>query len=243
LALISRITKYMTLRTTVKKTAPRRPAKGAIVVVIASPTDLRRAAAMAQPPDLFELRLDHLAPIIAQVERKLSILPAPIIITARHPQEGGANNLSTRERSQLLLRFLPRAKYIDVELRSARALRPLLIAAQKQKVGQIISLHYFKCTPSTRSLRAKLRLAKALGADVFKVATRTDTPSQLARLIDFASRKSSNPAISAMGIGRLGAVSRILLARSGSALNYARLGPSRIEGQLSVEILRSALPR
>jgi hypothetical protein len=33
----------MTLRRTVKKTAPRRPAKGAIVVVIASPTDLRRA--------------------------------------------------------------------------------------------------------------------------------------------------------------------------------------------------------
>jgi 3-dehydroquinate dehydratase len=44
-----------------------------------------------------------------------------------------------------------------------------------------------------------------------------------------------------MGIGKLGAISRLLLARGGSVLNYASLHRSQIEGQLPIELLRSAL--
>jgi 3-dehydroquinate dehydratase len=41
-----------------------------------------------------------------------------------------------------------------------------------------------------------------------------------------------------MGIGKLGAISRILLARAGSVLVYASVGAmSDIEGQLSLEQL------
>ncbi len=43
--------------------------------------------------------------------------------------------------------------------------------------------------------------------------------------------------------GQLGAISRFVLARCGSVLNYASLGPSKIEGQLSIQQLRSALGR
>src|SRR5205823_7380551 len=94
-----------------------------IVGVIASPADLRFAIAMRQPPDLFELRLDHLFGIADQLEHKMSILSGrrgesvPVIITARDPREEGANNLSLQQRLNLLLRFLPYAKYIDIELR------------------------------------------------------------------------------------------------------------------------------
>src|SRR5205085_8421160 len=103
--LIFRIVKYMTTRRPVKATRPQ------VVGVIASTADLRFAAAMRQPPDLFELRLDHLCGIAAQLERKMSILSgrrgdsAPVIITARDPREGGANNLSLQQRLNLLLRF------------------------------------------------------------------------------------------------------------------------------------------
>jgi 3-dehydroquinate dehydratase len=42
-----------------------------------------------------------------------------------------------------------------------------------------------------------------------------------------------------MGIGKLGAISRVLLARAGSALVYASIAErSDIEGQLSLEQLR-----
>src|SRR5256714_12618453 len=207
---------------------------------------------MRQPPDLFELRLDHLCGMADQLERKMSILSAkgrtrrgesaPVIITARDPREGGENNLSLSERRDLLLRFLPYAKYVDVELRSARAFKSLLARARNQNVRRILSFHNFKSTPLPRSLRAKAALAKTHGADIFKVATRTDTPAELARLVDFAMDKDADLAVSVMGIGKLGAISRLLLARAGSVLNYASLHRSQIEGQLPIELLRSALP-
>jgi len=237
----------MTTRQPVKKMTPQ------IVGVITSPRDLRFAIAMRQPPDLFELRLDCLYGMVDQLERKMSILSAkgqtrrgessPVIITARDPREGGANNLSRKERHELLLRFLPHAKYVDVELRSARAFKTLLASARKQNVRRILSFHDFKSTPSPRGLRAKAALAKVQGADIFKIATRTDTPAQLARLIDFVTDKEVDLPVSAMGIGRLGAISRLLLARCGSVLNYAALHRSQVEGQLPIDLLRSALRR
>ena len=63
-----------------------------IVGVIFSRADLERARRMRKPPDLFELRLDRL------IDAPIGQLPAPLIITARHPREGGANNLSALRR-------------------------------------------------------------------------------------------------------------------------------------------------
>src|SRR6266536_1667127 len=89
-------------------------------------------------------------------------------------------------------------------------------------------------------LRAKARAAKTHGADIFKVATCTDTPVQLARLLDFITGRDIDLPVSAMGIGKLGAISRVLLARAGSALVYASLtAATDIEGQLSLEQLRA----
>ena len=210
-----------------------------IVGVIASHADLDRAMRMRKPPDLFELRLDCLARIADQLEHKVPRLRAPLIITARHPQEGGANKLSLRQRRDLLTRFLPHADYVDVELRSALGLRSLLKLAEQKNVRRIISFHNFKSTPPARILLAKARAAEARAANIFKVATRTDTPFQLARLLDFIANKEVDLTISAMGIGKLGAISRVLLARAGSALVYAAVAEGTdIEGQLSLQQLR-----
>jgi len=234
--------------------ATRRPVKKRqfLVGVIASRADLRIAARMKQPPDLFELRLDCLCDVLREVERKIAILNAPKIITARDPREGGANKLPLAKRRELLSRFLPHAKYIDVELRSARAFKPFLVKARKRNVRVILSFHDFRSTPSSRSLRAKVQAAKTLRADIFKVATQTSKPSDLARLIglvakkDFASSRRSQAKtdlpIAVMGMGKLGRVSRLLLGAYGSVLNYASLAESHIEGQLPLDVLRSALP-
>jgi 3-dehydroquinate dehydratase-1 len=224
----------MAARTSVKA---RRPFLR-LVGVIRSQDDLRFAIRMRNPPDLFEVRLDHLVGIVNELENKLSMLPAPLIITARHPREGGANKLSIKQRHELLSRFLPGARYVDVELRSAKALRSLLEIARRKNVRRIISFHNFRSTPSTRSLRARARAAKSCGADIFKVATRTDTPAQLAQLLDFIANKNVDLAVSAMGIGKLGGISRRELMRRGSVLNYAHLGRARIAGQPSLRDIR-----
>jgi 3-dehydroquinate dehydratase-1 len=222
---------------TARSLATERPR---VVGVITARADLGRALGMRKPPDLFELRLDHLAGIVDQLENKLPRLRAPLIITARHPHEGGANNLSSPQRRDLLTRFLPHARYVDVELRSASALRSLLMVAKQKKVRRIISFHNFKSAPPSRILVAKARAAKACGANIFKVATRTDTPIEITRLLDFVTKKNVNLPVAAMGIGKLGAISRVLLARAGSALVYASVGAGTdVEGQLSLEQLRS----
>lgn len=227
----------MTARTPVKISKGR----AQTVAVIASRPDWHSALRMKSPPDLFELRLDHLIECLDEVEKKMSILPAPIIITARHPIEGGANRLSAQRRRDLLRRFLPHARYVDVELRSVKALRPILDLARRKKVSRIISFHDFDNTPSPGVLKTKIRAAKAGDADIFKIATRTDTPAQLERLLDFVAGNEIDLAISAMGMGKLGALSRIVLAQLGSVLIYASVRRPKIEGQLSIQQLRSAL--
>ena len=229
-------------RALLSPTSGRQPTTiGLIVGVIASTDDLRLAGRMRTPPDLFELRLDCLYPSSARLENKLSQLRTPLIITARHPAEGGTNKLSEKQRLDLLWQFIPYASFIDIELRSAKSFSPLLKLAKSKKIRRIISVHDFNSTPSLRSLRASARAAKSCGADIFKIATRTDTPAQLARLLEFVANHKADLAISAMGIGILGAVSRMILSRRGSILNYGSIGPGQIEGQLSIRQLRSVI--
>ena len=203
-----------------------------IVGVIFSRGDLARATRMRRPPDLFELRLDRLINIA------IGPLPAPLIITARDPREGGANNLSAARRRALLLKFLPRAVYLDVELRSAKTLEPVLRAASDNNVATIISFHDFETTPPAARLDQIASEARSLGAAIVKVAIRTDTVAQLDRLFDFWECQRPTRDLVAMGIGKLGRASRLELARRGNLLNYAHLGSPAASGQLSIQELR-----
>ena len=211
-----------------------------LVAVISSARDLRFAARISPLPDFFELRLDCVARE-KDLERKIRRLAAPIIITARHPAEGGRHNLSGPVRRKLLLRFLPLARYVDVELRSARTCRVVLDSARRLGVNIIISFHDLDSTPRLGSLRAKARRAAALKAELFKVATRTDTPAELGRLMHFALTNHLRIPLSVMGIGRLGSISRLLLVQCGSILAYTALREPQIEGQPSLKAFRAAL--
>ncbi|MBA3652518.1 MAG: type I 3-dehydroquinate dehydratase, partial [Chthoniobacterales bacterium] len=76
---------------------------------------------------------------------------------------------------------------------------------------------------------------------LFKAATRTDTPAQLARLVSFFTETDRTKLpIAAMGIGTLGLESRRQLDRLGSALTYVSLGDVNIPGQLTLGQLRRA---
>jgi 3-dehydroquinate dehydratase-1 len=209
-----------------------------IAGVILTRTDLRRAARMRNPPDLFELRLDGLFTKREEVEAGLRDLRAPVIVTARHPSEGGLNQLSLQERRALLRRFLPQATYMDIELRSADAFAAIWDAARAKKIRVIVSFHDFNETPSRPRLEEITRTAISLGADLLKIATRTDTQEQLGRLLEFFAETSWRLPTAAMGIGRLGRAARRELIRRGSAVNYGHLGHSRIAGQASLSDLR-----
>jgi 3-dehydroquinate dehydratase-1 len=218
-----------------------RRAKPKIAGVICSRADFNRATRMRHPPDLFELRLDAFGVATDAIRSRIKKLPAGIIITARHPSEGGANRLPARKRRELLLSFLPQAGWIDIELRSAAAMTALVQAARRNGVRTILSFHDFRETPGAQRLDELAAKAHSFGPDLFKIATRTDSPAQLERLLGFFERHRSSGDVVAMGIGKLGRKSRLELARRGCPLNYAHLGRARIEGQLSIPELRRAL--
>jgi 3-dehydroquinate dehydratase I len=213
-----------------------------IAGVISSRGDFNRALRMRTPPDLFELRLDAFGTAIDVIRSRIEGLGGGIIITARHPREGGVNQLSLRKRRELLLSLLPQVAWIDIEIRSAAAMAAVFRAARKNGVRTILSFHDLRGTPSATRLDELARQAHSLGADLFKVATRTDTTAQLERLIDFFKRsRRLHKNVVAMGIGKFGRKSRLELARMGCPLNYAHLGAPRIAGQLSIPELRRAL--
>lgn len=218
-----------------------KPAKPKIVGVISSRADFERALRLRTPPDLFELRLDAFGAAIDAIRRRIEQLGGGIIIRARHPREGGVNQLSARRRRELLLSFLPQAAWVDIELRSAPAMAPVFQAARKKGVRFILSFHDFRGTPGAARLDELARQAAALRADIFKIATRTDTPAQLERLLEFFERTRRAQNMAAMGIGKLGRKSRLELARRGCPLNYAHLGAPRVAGQISIPELRRAL--
>lgn len=209
-----------------------------LVGVIASHSDLSRALRLRRPPEFFELRLDALHPLSADAERKVARLKRPLIITARHPLEGGRNALSARERRDLLSHFLPLADFVDVELRSASSLKTVLKIAATQKMKRIISFHDFSRTPALPALQAIARRAEELGPDILKIVTRTDRADDLARLLEFFDRESTLLPLCVMGVGQLGRKSRMALTQRGSLLHYVHLGAAVVPGQFSLAAAR-----
>lgn len=214
---------------------------GNIIAVIASRMDLRRAMRLHQLPDLFELRLDALHDDAEEVLSAAPRLRRPLIVTARHPAEGGLHQLRAHERRELLIRFLPVAKFVDVEIRSVAQLQPVLIGARDLHVGCIISHHDFIRTPAFGVLQRHALTAQQSGADIFKVATCVNDHREGMRLLEFLRSSKTKMPLAVMSIGPRARQLRLLLAREGSFLNYTHLGNAQAEGQWSFRDLRRAL--
>ena len=189
---------------------------------------------------MFELRVDHFAADPRPIVRAIPHLPAPLIVTVRHPLEGGAGNLPVARRRELYWQFLPAAKYIDLELRSTRQLASTIDEARARGVGLILSAHFFKTTPGVAKLESLRDRAFAAGADVFKVATFTRTLPDVLTLAALLAR-SPRRALSVMGMGPFGKLSRPLLACAGSVLNYGYLDAVQVPGQWPAPLLKQRL--
>ncbi len=196
--------------------------------------------ALAEECDLIELRLDSLALPSPEVHALVTNLPLPKLITARHPEEGGHGNLGTTERMALLDSHLDLATLMDVELRSAMDLQPVISRAKARKVGVIGSFHDFNATPNDEVLKGAVDFGLQFKLDAVKIATMLQSPADLARLIHLVSNEKRIP-LSVMGMGPLGRVSRITLARCGSILNYGYLGESNAPGQWPARRLKELL--
>lgn len=203
-----------------------------------------RIAAKLRPGevDLVELRVDALAAQIGRVRRTASGLRVPILLTVRHPAEGGAGGHSARRRRELFMQFLPIATLVDVELRSVESMHGVIASARDRGIAVVVSDHHFHSMPSLAGMVERQRLAFRAGADVFKLAVMTGDARSLGRLIEFAARPAPGPR-ALMGMGKFGQVSRLALACAGSVLNYGYLDKPNAPGQWEARELRKLLDR
>lgn len=200
---------------------------------IAAACDLRRDKA-----DLVEIRLDGLVKHRELIRQCLPAIKLPVLLTARHPREGGVGTLTTLVRRNLLEEFLPWASAVDIEMRSTRSMRSLLTKAEKQGVLKVFSFHDFRATPSLIRLKRLAAQARQEGADIVKIATSLRHAADLVPLLHFQTLAGKHPAAT-MGMGPLGCVSRLTLAAAGSRLNYGYLDRPQVTGQWPAARLHS----
>lgn len=214
-----------------------------VVGVIASKEALARfsnSTTQSGDCDLSELRLDMIDLPAAELKAEAARITVPILLTARHPDEGGHGALNAAQRTSLLESMLDAANYMDIELRSALELQPLIKKAKARQIGVLGSFHDFHGTPSDDVLRGAVDMALQFNLDAVKIATTLRGPGDLARLLNLLEGTKRLP-LAVMGMGPLGPVSRLALARCGSVLNYGHLGESNAPGQWPARQLKEML--
>jgi 3-dehydroquinate dehydratase-1 len=194
----------------------------------------------AEDCDFCELRLDTIDLSKDEISALAARISLPLILTVRHPDEGGQGSHDPAHRSALIEAHLDRAAFVDVELRSAFDMQPLIKKCQSRKIGVIGSFHDFSGTPSDEILRGAADMALQFNLDVIKIATTLRGPGDLARLLQLVESVKRLP-LSVMGMGPLGRASRLVLAKCGSVLTYAHLGESNAPGQWPARQLKERL--
>ena len=166
--------------------------------------------------------------------------PVPVLVTVRRPDEGGQNGLDAAARTRLARPFLPVAALLDVEIASLEEMRPLVEEARAAGAIVVASFHDFSGTPALETLRRLRDSAVAAGADIVKFATTLRSVADVATLGALL-EEPDHPPLSLMGMGALGRVSRLLLARLGSVLNYGYLDRATVPGQWPAARMRELI--
>lgn len=215
-----------------------------VVGTIHSPGALRCALKLKRGQvDVLELRVDAFEESPDLLWRAVPRLAAPLLLTVRHPAEGGAAVYGPARRRELYRQYLPSVAWVDFEVRSMRAMAEEIALASALGVRVVISDHHFRGTPSLEVLKKRFARAQACRPELVKVAASARTPAELERLLAFLNWSERRQAgrLSVMGMGRCGQVSRLLLGSCGSVLNYGYLDTPQVSGQWPAVLLKQRL--
>lgn len=189
--------------------------------------------------DLIEVRLDS-KENLSDLIKTYSQAEHDLLITARDIKEGGLQDLPINERSTRLVNFMEHARYIDVEMLNWDLFSDALSLAKKKELITIASYHDFEKTPSYAEISELISIHRGK-ADILKFAFMTHSLQDIKVCQDILFNHK-NLKISIMGMGAYAPVSRLLLAQSGSVLNYGYLGDTpTAPGQWSAPLLKQAI--
>ena len=213
-----------------------------LVVGSVSTAEAWNAACAAEtlPCDVVELRADGLPADTDWAALAGMSCCRPVLVTVRHESEGGLRPMSPEERLHIARTLLPLASALDWEIARLPEAQELVAEAHAAGVPIIGSAHDFEKTPALESLQEKEQAARTLGADVAKFAFRLHSAEDMMTGVELLRRATGTT--TAMGMGSLGAVSRLLYAQHGACLVYGYLGDTpTAPGQWSAALCRQSL--
>ena len=187
-----------------------------------------------------EIRIDLLMSV-PDLKQKISKINAPILLTCRHPDEGGPEEFrDSIKRQSVITPLIQYASALDIEIDQAEHMKSILELAKSEGLLTLLSFHDFIETPEKKHLQNKVSEGYERGADVVKIATTTNSFKDIISLMTLFDLFDSHH-LSVMGMGRLGMASRLLAAQSGSVLNYAALQSASVPGQWEVNDFKKLL--
>jgi 3-dehydroquinate dehydratase-1 len=214
------------------------------IVAAAGEADLDALVA-ADGADLVELRADQFdepspGTVLGAIDR-LRAAGRPIVFTARAAAEGG-RAMPEDLRGELYRAALPRVDALDIEIASAALAAEVVGRAHAAGRIVLLSAHDFTATPPREALLAHIERARALGADLAKLAMHAATPDDLRTLLEVTLAARAGGVVT-LGMGPLGPLSRLVLPAAGSLLTYGAAGRGTAPGQLPIAELAELVAR
>lgn len=207
----------------------------------------------ALQPDLLEWRVDFFEQLadtaaVLQAARELRAAAGgiPLLFTRRSRREGGQAIALDEEQVLAVYEAVAASGTVDAmdfEMGNEPAhVQRVRALTRSHGLALVLSFHDFQRTPDDAALAARFDQARALGADVAKVAVMPQSMGDVHRLLGAtlaASTRLPIPVVS-MSMGALGAVTRLCGGVYGSALTFAVGSAASAPGQIPIADVRAA---
>lgn len=181
--------------------------------------------------DFAEVRLEALSPTVEDV-REIFSQHNNLVATMRPGTQADEQRLMI-----LAAAIDAGAAYVDIELKSSTILREGVLAqARKNGCKVIVSYHNHKETPERETLAHITDECFSAGADIAKIACLANSHADAARILGLLD--GTRPII-AIGMGRMGRITRVAAPLLGSPFTFASQGEGTetAEGQIEAGAL------
>lgn len=195
--------------------------------------------------DVVEIRLDLMAQ--PEVANCITCLPdIPLLFTNRPLWEGGKYSGTEKDRITVLQDAIAAdVAYIDIELDTDTKLRnEVILAAKDRQTAVIVSNHNFTETPTTQVLEDTLQHMMDSGADIGKIVTTAQEPTDVIRVLSLLQLSHANQfQLSAFCMGAVGRISRLATLYLGGCMSYVAVDDlsATAPGQFTTEQFHSLI--
>ncbi len=176
-----------------------------------------------QEPEMAEIRLDQLD---FTPEEVTTLFALPHIFIATH-RPGDIDE--TERRQSLIAAINAGAAYVDLEVESdPDFIERVIMAARKNCSRIIISYHNYDDTPPKDELENIVAECFKMGGQIAKIACQVNKPADAARLLSlYDAPNAENKRLVAVGMGRLGKITRAAIPLLGAPFTFASMGAGK----------------